>query len=79
MPGHAAVIPASLMEKNSMIRADQLPYLPCLTSSDFYLFGYGNRKLNGTSFDAGRHLLSAIEHIIVSLQKSTFDRVFSNR
>jgi hypothetical protein len=70
------VISTSFLEENGMNRVNYPPYSPDLALSDFCLFGFIKNRLNGTSFDEGGNLLSGLEAILVSIEKSTLDRVF---
>jgi hypothetical protein len=47
------------------------PYSPDLAVSDFYLFRHVKTKLSGRSFDEGISLLSVVEDILGSIEKST--------
>jgi hypothetical protein len=73
---HIAVISSSILEENGMTRADHSLYSPDIAPSNFYLLGYIKSMLSGTSFDDGGDLLSAVEDILGTMEKSTFDRVF---
>jgi hypothetical protein len=61
---------------NRRCRTDHPPYLLDLAPSDFYLFGYIKSRLSGISFDEGGGLLSVVETILGSIEKSALDRVF---
>jgi hypothetical protein len=64
------------MARDAMVRADHPPYSPGLAPSDFDLFGDMKGLLRGESFQTEERLLSAIEGILRSLEKSTFMKVF---
>jgi hypothetical protein len=51
-------------------------YSPDLAPSDFYLLGHVKGLLRGGSFEAGERLLSAVESILESLEKSILTKVF---
>jgi hypothetical protein len=62
--------------QNTMVVAAHRPYSSDLASYDFYLFGHLNGLFRGGSFETGEHLLSTVEGILKSVNKSTLTRVF---
>jgi hypothetical protein len=64
------------MARNAMVRAVHPPYSPDLAHSDFYRFGHVKGLLRGGSFEIEERLLSAIEGILKSLEKSILMKVF---
>jgi histone-lysine N-methyltransferase SETMAR len=64
------------MAGSAMVKAANPPYSPDLAPSDFSLFGHVKGLLRGESFEAGERLLSAVEGILSSLEKSILTKVF---
>jgi hypothetical protein len=52
------------------------PYSQDLALSDFYLFGHVKGLLRGELFETGERLLSTVDSILRSLEKSTLTKVF---
>jgi hypothetical protein len=56
--------------------AANVSYLPGLAPSDFSLFRHMKGRLRGESFETGERLLSVVEDIFGSLEKSPLTKVF---
>jgi hypothetical protein len=64
------------MAWKAIVIAVHLPYSPDLAHFDFYRFGHVRGLLRGESFETEERLLSAVEGILKSLEKSTLMKVF---
>jgi hypothetical protein len=73
---HTATVSHQFMAGNAMVIAAHPPYSPDLAPSDFYLLGHVKGLLRGESFEARERLLSAVEGIVGSFEKSTLTKVF---
>jgi hypothetical protein len=60
------------MTQNAVVVVAYSPYSSDLAPYDFYIFDHVKCLLKGESFETGEQLLSALEGILRSLEKTTF-------
>ena len=63
-------------EENGIIRLPHPPYSPDLAPSDFFLFGYLKKKLEGQNFDNDDDLKKETVKILSNIEKETLKKVF---
>jgi hypothetical protein len=68
---HTAKCVTEYMDHTLLKRVPDPPYLPDLTPSDFYLFGYVKHQLQGHEFTEGAELVSAISEILNQIPTDT--------
>ena len=66
------------LESHGMDRAPQPLFSPEIAPSDFYLFGYIKKMLQGHSYDTPDDLLSAITEILNNISPDALVKVFLN-
>ena len=64
------------MESHNMKKAAQPPYSPDIAPSDFFLFGYVKKLLEGTRFESPQVLYSAIVEILSEISPDILNSVF---
>jgi hypothetical protein len=71
-----ATMSQQFLAQNAMVVVVHPPYSPDPAPSDFYLFAHVKGLLMGKSFETEEQLLSVVQRILNSLEKSTVARVF---
>ena len=66
------------LESHDMIKAPQPPFSPDIAPSDFYLFGYIKKVLEGQSFDSPEQLLQTVNQILDSIPSQELQDTFQN-
>jgi hypothetical protein len=64
------------IQANNLTRPSHPAYSPDLTPADFWLFGYLNVVLKGSSFETAEELQERVTDILKSISTSTFRAVF---
>jgi transposase len=72
---HKASVLQQFTARNEMAIAAHPTHSPDLAPSYFYLFGALKGVLTGESFETGERLLSTVERILESVEKSTLTKV----
>jgi histone-lysine N-methyltransferase SETMAR len=73
---HTAIVSRPFMAQNAMVVVVHPPYSPAVAPPDCHLFGHVKGLLGGESFETRERLLSAIDGILLSLEKWTLTKVF---
>ena len=74
---HTAKVTTRYMACNGMKRAPHPPYSPDLAPSDFFLFGYIKKKLEGHSFSTKEELLEEVKTILANISIDQLKSVFN--
>jgi hypothetical protein len=64
------------MEEHGLKPAPHPPYSPDLAPSDFFLFGYVKRTLQGSEFQTVEELLAAVVGILNAIPTETLNSTF---
>jgi transposase len=69
---------SNFCEKNGLWLAPHAPYSPDLAPSNFFLFGYVKKRLNGMVFPSYEELLDAISEVVTGIKSETLTAVFKH-
>jgi hypothetical protein len=73
---HTSRVSTDELEEDSIIRMSHPPYLPDLTSSDFYLFLIVKEKLERIQLTDEDQFLECLQEVLKDINREELDSVF---